>query len=132
MPHFVLSKIVEALNVQRKAVNGSRLLILGVAYKKDIGDVRESPALDVIKLLQDRGAEVVYNDPYVEEITLDHGVLRSSALSDDLLATSDCTIIITDHSSYDYARVVEKARSVVDTRNATRDVKADRKKITKI
>jgi len=132
MPHFVVNRVVHALNVQRKPVNGSRILILGIAYKKDTGDVRESPALDVIKLLHDRGAEIVYNDPHAPEVALDHGVLQSIPLTDELLSGSDCTVIVTNHSAYDYARIVEKARCVVDTRNATRDVRAGREKITKI
>ncbi|HEV8336809.1 MAG TPA: nucleotide sugar dehydrogenase [Candidatus Polarisedimenticolia bacterium] len=132
MPHYVVSKIADALNAHRKSVNGSRILVLGVAYKKDIGDVRESPALDVIKLLQDRGAEVLMNDPYAGEIHLDHGVLQSVPLGDEVLAAADCTVIVTNHSSYDYARIVEKSRLVVDTRNATRDIREGREKIRKI
>jgi UDP-N-acetyl-D-glucosamine dehydrogenase len=132
MPHYVVSKIADALNAHRKSVNGSRILVLGVAYKKDIGDVRESPALDVIKLLQDRGAEVVMNDPYAGEIHLDQGVLQSVPLGDEVLASADCTVIVTNHSSYDYARIVEKSRLVVDTRNATRDIRVGREKIRKI
>ena len=132
MPLYVVTKIVDALNEKRKSVKGSRVLVLGVAYKRDISDVRESPALDVIKLLQDRGAEVAFNDPFATEIHLDHGTLKSVPLSDDLLAKSDCTVIVTDHSSYDYERIVAKSQVVVDTRNATRGVRADRDKITKI
>jgi UDP-N-acetyl-D-glucosamine dehydrogenase len=132
MPQYVVSKIAEALNGHRKSVNGSRILVLGVAYKKDIGDVRESPALDIIKLLQDRGAEIVINDPYAGEITLDRGVLRSVPLGDEVLAAADCAVIVTNHSSYDYARIVEKSRLVVDTRNATRGIREGREKIRKI
>jgi UDP-N-acetyl-D-glucosamine dehydrogenase len=132
MPHYVVTKIVDVLNARRKSVSGSRLLILGVAYKRDISDVRESPALDVIKLLQDRGAEVLFNDPYAPEVHLDHGTLRSVPLTDDLLEGCDCAVIVTDHSCYDYARIVEKSQIVVDTRNATRRVAAGREKIAKI
>jgi UDP-N-acetyl-D-glucosamine dehydrogenase len=132
MPHYVVTKIVDALNSQKKAVNGSRVLVLGVAYKKDISDVRESPALDVMKLLQDRGAEVLFNDPHVEEIQMDHGTLRSLPLTDDLLEKCDCAVIITNHSDYDYGRIVGKSRLVVDTRNATRGLAAVRGKIIKI
>jgi UDP-N-acetyl-D-glucosamine dehydrogenase len=132
MPHYVVTKIVDALNGQRKSVKGSRVLILGVAYKKDIGDVRESPALDVIKLLQDRGAEVLFHDPHADEIQMDHGTLRSVPLTDELLGRCDCAVIITNHSAYDYARIVEKSRLVVDTRNATRSVSAAPGKVTKI
>jgi UDP-N-acetyl-D-glucosamine dehydrogenase len=132
MPHYVVTKIVDALNDQRKSVKGSQVLILGIAYKKDISDVRESPALDVIKLLQDRGAVVLVNDPHVEEVQMDHGTFRSVPLTDGLLAASDCAVIITDHSSYDYAHIVDKSRIVVDTRNATRGIASARGKITKL
>ena len=132
MPHFVVSKIVDALNAQQKSVKGSRVFVLGVAYKKDIADTRESPALDVMKLLQDRGAKLSYHDPFVSKISLEPGVLMSSALDDELLEASDCVAIITDHSAFDYSRIVDKARVVVDTRNATRTVTLGREKITKI
>ncbi len=132
MPHYVVDKVVDALNARRKSVNGSRVLVLGVAYKKDISDVRESPALDVIKLLQDRGADVIFNDPYAEEVHLDHGSLRSVPLTDELLAKCDCAVIVTNHSVYDYARIVEKSSVVVDTRNATRGVAVGAGKITRL
>jgi UDP-N-acetyl-D-glucosamine dehydrogenase len=132
MPHYVVTKIVDALNGHRKSVNGSKVLVLGIAYKKDISDVRESPALDVIKLLQDRGAVVLFNDPYVEEVEMDHGTLRSVPLTDEMLESCDCAVIVTDHTAYDYARIVEHSRLVVDTRNATRGLAPAGGKITKI
>jgi UDP-N-acetyl-D-glucosamine dehydrogenase len=132
MPHYVVTKIVDALNAHKKAVNGSRVLILGVAYKKDISDVRESPALDVVKLLQDRGAQVLYSDPHAPEIHLDHGILRSVSLTDDILAQCDCTVIVTNHSAFDYRRIAEKAKVLVDTRNATRGIQAPEGRIVKI
>jgi UDP-N-acetyl-D-glucosamine dehydrogenase len=132
MPHYVVTRIVDALNSLQKSVNGSRILILGIAYKRDISDVRESPALDIINLLQDKGAQVIYHDPHAPEVHLDHGVLRSVTLTDDLLAGSDCTVIVTNHSDYDYPRIVAKARIVVDTRNATRGLTAPPGKILKI
>ena len=132
MPHYVVTKINDALNAQRKAVNGARILVLGVAYKKDISDVRESPALDVIKLLQDRGAEVMYNDPHAPVIHLDGGTLRSRELTDALLEGSDCVVIVTNHSAYDYPRIVEKAPALVDTRNATRGLRPPRGRIHRI
>src|SRR5262245_38784540 len=132
MPHYVVTRIVDALNSQQKSVNGSRVLILGIAYKKDISDVRESPALDIINLLQDKGAQVIYHDPHAPEVHLDHGVLRSVSLTDDLLAGSDCTVIVTNHSDYDYPRIVAKARIVVDTRNATRGLSVPQGKVLKI
>jgi UDP-N-acetyl-D-glucosamine dehydrogenase len=113
------------LNEQQKAVKGSKILILGVAYKRDIDDMRESPALSVIDLLRSRGAEVVYHDPYVPEVTFDHAYtigdgepLYNQELTDDLIRSSDCIVICTEHSSVDYHRVCENAKLIVDTRNA--------------
>lgn len=125
MPRYVVEKVQDALNHHRKSVNGSRVLLLGVAYKRDIDDVRESPALDVLRLLEGRGAEVRYHDPYVEELR-DEGVTRRSvALTDEELQGADCVVITTDHSVIDYERVVRLSRVVVDTRNATRGLVAD-------
>jgi UDP-N-acetyl-D-glucosamine dehydrogenase len=122
MPDYVVSKVASALNGRRKSVNGSRILVLGVAYKRDIEDVRESPALDVMKLLQERGAEVEYSDPYVPFLTAEtwHGprALTSVEIDRDAVAQFDCIVITTDHSAFDYQLVVEHSRSVVDTRNA--------------
>jgi len=133
MPHYVVSKVVDVLNSQQKSVRGARILILGVAYKKDVGDVRESPALDVIKLLADRGADIRYNDPYADEISIDGGQkYRSVPLDRDELEAAGLVIIVTNHSSYDYAFIVAHSRSVLDTRNATRDVTAGREKIRRL
>jgi UDP-N-acetyl-D-glucosamine dehydrogenase len=122
MPEYVVSKITAALNSRRKAVNGSRVLVLGVAYKRDIDDVRESPALDVMKLLAEKGAEVEYSDPHVPFLTAEawHGphALRTVDLEAETLQVFDCVVITTDHSGFDYAMIVEHSRSVVDTRNA--------------
>ena len=126
MPHFVVNKVQDALNAQRKALNGARVLLLGVAYKKDIDDVRESPALDVIRLLESKGAIVDYHDPYVAALH-DEPELRGRAsveLTKERLQSSDCVIIVTDHSSLDYQRVLRDAALVVDTRNATRGLAA--------
>lgn len=119
MPRFVVEKVRDALNEHRKALNGSRILILGVAYKRDVDDVRESPALDVLRLLVEKGADVSYHDPHVPEVREDGRVWCSEPLTDALLADVDCVVITTDHSAIDYARVVEQAPLVVDTRNAT-------------
>jgi UDP-N-acetyl-D-glucosamine dehydrogenase len=122
MPEYVVSKITAALNQQRKAVNGSRVLVLGVAYKRDIDDVRESPALDVMKLLHEHGAEVEYSDPHVPFLTADawHGprALKGIALSPAVIESFDCVVVTTDHTAFDYRMLVEHGRSVVDTRNA--------------
>lgn len=119
MPEYVVGKVVDALSDhQMKAVRGSRILVLGVAYKPDVSDVRESPALDVIHLLQTRGAEVSYHDPFVPDLTADGVALRTIELSDAALESADCVVIITHHRVYDWARVAAHSRLIVDTRNA--------------
>ena len=122
MPNFVVDKVQDALNQHRKPLNGSRVLVLGVAYKRDIDDLRESPALDIIRLLEEKGADVVYHDPYVAEIKEDGHSRehRSVALTDAELKAADCVVITTDHQIVDYEQVVRSAPLVVDTRNATR------------
>ena len=119
MPAFVVTKVARALNEDRKAVNGSRALVVGVAYKKDIDDVRESPALDVMRLLEQDGAEVVYHDPYVPTIREDGHVIHGVELTDAEIAKADVVVIVTDHKAIDYQRLVDKAGLIVDTRNAT-------------
>jgi UDP-N-acetyl-D-glucosamine dehydrogenase len=119
MPALVVERVTEALNDQRKPVNGSRILVLGVAYKRDVDDTRESPALDVMRLLEERGAEVVYHDPHVVSFHEDGHERFSVAFSDAELARADAVVIVTDHTAVDYQRVVDVARLVVDTRNAT-------------
>ena len=121
MPHFVVDKIQNALNDQAKPLKGSHVHILGVAYKRDIDDMRESPALDIILLLERRGALVTYSDPYVPHVKLDGRELSAQdALSS--AAQADCTVIVTDHSSFDYAGLVQCARLIVDTRNALKNL----------
>ncbi len=118
MPRYTLSKIQDALNLAKKPLNGSRVLILGIAYKPNIDDLRESPALDVIHLLQTKGAQVVYHDPYIPH--LDHDNLRMESVT-DLMAEvrkADCVAIITNHDDYDYPAILEAAQMLVDTRNA--------------
>ncbi len=125
MPDHVVTLVADGLNDERKAVNGSRVLLLGVAYKKDIDDVRESPALSIIDRLRARGAEVSYHDPFVAKVSFhdahtesDGEPLHSSELTDELLKNSDCVVIVTDHSDIDYSRVTKLASLIVDTRNA--------------
>jgi len=122
MPHHVVDKIVDALNVHGKAVNGAGILVLGVAYKRDIDDVRESPALDVMALLMKKGGRVTYHDPYVPLIAGSHwpgGVdMLSVALTPEAMATADCVVILTDHRTFDIPEIVTHSRLVVDTRNA--------------
>ncbi len=118
MPRYALGKIQDALNLQKKPLNGSRVLILGVAYKPDIDDLRESPALDVIHLLLEKGAKVHYHDPFIQH--LDHDGLKMNSVPDLLaeVSTADCVAIITNHTQYDYAAILDKAQLIVDTRNA--------------
>ena len=120
MPHYVVDKIQDALNRHRKPVNGSRILVLGVAYKRDIDDIRESPALDVMHLLEEKGAVVAYHDPYVAELREDSETRKSVALTPAEIKAADCVVIVTDHQVVDYESVVATAQLVVDTRNATR------------
>ncbi|HUG40858.1 MAG TPA: nucleotide sugar dehydrogenase [Longimicrobiales bacterium] len=124
MPRFVVGKVGDALNEHSKPVRGSRILVLGTAYKKDVGDIRESPALDIIRVLAGKGADVRYHDPFVPRIREDGIVLESVPLTDAELAEADCVVIVTDHSTVDYAAVVREAALVVDTRNATGGITA--------
>jgi len=123
MPYFVVENIVEAMSQQAKALRGSRILILGLAYKRDIDDLRESPSLTIIELLQKRGALVEYNDPFFP--TVGHGrkyALNMTSTPIEKIPEFDCVVIVTDHSQYDYRAIVEKAKLVVDTRNATKGI----------
>ena len=123
MPYHVLDSVAHALNKQKKAVNGSRVLVLGVAYKKDIDDLRESPALTIIELLQKAGAEVSYNDPYFPVVGRGRKYdLQMKCAALDNLGQYDCVLIVTDHSDYDYERIVRESKLVVDTRKATRGI----------
>ncbi len=119
MPAFVVAKVAAALNEDRKAVNGSRALVIGVAYKRDIDDVRESPALDIIRLLEADGAEVEYHDPHIPTIREDGYEWTSVELTDDELGRADVVVIVTDHRAIDYQRLLDHAALIVDCRNAT-------------
>jgi UDP-N-acetyl-D-glucosamine dehydrogenase len=123
MPYYVLSRTTQALGSRGKTLAGARTLLIGVAYKKDISDARESPALKIMELLEKRGAVVSYHDPYVPEITLPNpgAKLQSVPLTDEALAGADCVIIATDHSAIDYQLVADQAPLIVDTRNVLRD-----------
>jgi len=116
MPEYWVTKVVDALNDASKSVRGSKVLVLGVAYKKDIDDIRESPALDIIRLLERRGAHVSYHDPHIAQFTEDGLVMRSVPLTAETIRGADCAVIVTDHSAIDYA-LVAKASAVVDTRH---------------
>jgi UDP-N-acetyl-D-mannosaminuronate dehydrogenase len=120
MPRVVVRKVAELLNGLKKAVNGARVLLLGIAYKRDTGDVRESPALDIVRLLREQGARVAFHDPFNREMQVDEGrPLRRTALTPKNLAAADLVVVVTDHSSYDFAKIVQHAKLVLDTRNAT-------------
>ncbi len=128
MPKYVVELVRDALNSNQKSVNGSKILILGVAYKKDIDDMRESPALSVIDLLRAQGANVVYHDSFVPEVTFDHAYtigdgepLYNQELTDELIGSADCVVICTEHSDVDYGRVCELSNVIVDTRNALKE-----------
>ena len=124
MPEYVVTRVADALNSARKSVNGAYVHVLGVAYKRDIDDMRESPALDVIELLKRKGAKVSYTDPYVP--VLHHGPVNMSSISieDALKAGADCAVIITDHATFDYAAIAAKFPLIVDSRNALKGVKS--------
>ena len=125
MPYHVLDSVARALNRHRKAVNGSRVLVLGLAYKKDIDDLRESPALTIIELLQKEGAQVSYNDPYFPEVGRGRKYdLQMKCAPLENLGQYDCVLIVTDHSDYDYAGIVRESKLVVDTRKATRGIQS--------
>ena len=132
MPDLVAHKVSLALNDERKSVKGSRVLVLGVAYKKDIEDMRESPALDVIRLLEEHGAEVTYHDPHVPRYSEDGHTRVGVALTDDVLARADAVVIVTDHSAIDYQHLVDTASLVVDTRNALAGTRKSRARIVSL
>ena len=125
MPHFVVDKVQHALNEHAKPLKGSHVHVMGVAYKRDIDDVRESPALDIIHLLGKRGAKVTYSDPYVPELKTDGLDMKST----DALAAAtaaDCVMIVTDHRTIDYGPIVANAKLIVDTRNALKAFSSDK------
>jgi UDP-N-acetyl-D-glucosamine dehydrogenase len=140
MPRLVVDKVSVALNDDRKAVNGSRVLVVGVAYKKDIDDIRESPALDVIRLLEERGADVVHHDPFIPRFRDDdHGdgaQDRRERIGVELTAAelgkADAVVIVTDHSKIDYQQIVDDAMLVIDTRNATARASRGRARIVSL
>jgi UDP-N-acetyl-D-glucosamine dehydrogenase len=121
MPDYVVERVAEALNTVRKPINGSRVHVLGVAYKKDVNDMRESPALDVIELLSKRGATLTYSDPWVPELRLDGRSMTSIEMSAAITARPDCVVICTDHSVFTYDELVKSGVVIVDTRNALKD-----------
>jgi len=131
MPEFVIENIMNLLNGDKKALNGSKVLLMGAAYKKDIDDMRESPTLKVIELLEKKGAEVIVNDPYIPSFK-HKGKEYVSVVWENEIENADIVVITTDHSCYDYESIVEKANLLYDTRNATKNVKNNREKINKL
>jgi UDP-N-acetyl-D-glucosamine dehydrogenase len=134
MPHYVIAKTMDALNERKKSLKGSKVLVLGLAYKKDIDDLRESPSIELIELLEKKGAKVDYNDPYVPHSIKQrqhHLQMKSKKLSTKMLKGYDVVVISTDHTCYDYQWIVNNSKMVVDSRNATAGVKSGREKIVK-
>jgi UDP-N-acetyl-D-glucosamine dehydrogenase len=117
MPEFVVERVTDALNSAKKSINGSTIHLLGVAYKKDVGDVRESPALDILELLHRRGATLTYSDPFVPSLKIDGLALNAM---DPAKADADCAVICTNHSTFDYDAILKRFPLIVDTRNALR------------
>jgi UDP-N-acetyl-D-glucosamine dehydrogenase len=118
MPEYVVNKVARLLNKEGKCLNGSRILVLGVAYKKDIDDVRESPAIPIISSLLEQSADVVYHDPFVPSVKIGEQILHNTELTDRQLSSADCVLILTEHSAYDLAAIADRASLVYDTRNA--------------
>ena len=135
MPHYVVRRIAEARNEHAKLGRGSGIAVLGVAYKKDVDDPRESPSFKLMELLGGAGAQLTYNDPHIPTLppmrNYDVPLLASQDLTPEYLAAQDCVLIATDHSAYDYDFIVQHSRLVVDTRNATKQVTENRERIVK-
>ena len=129
MPAYVVELVAETLNHRRRCLNGARILALGVAYKRGVGDTRESPALEVLAQFQQRGAEIQYADPHVPSVAVNGVALDAVELTDDKLAAADCVVILTDHPEFNYRRIVERAALVVDTRHATWGIPAPAERV---
>jgi UDP-N-acetyl-D-glucosamine dehydrogenase len=132
MPQVVVTKVADALNAVGRSLKGARILVLGVAYKRDVGDCRESPALTVMSLLQARGARVIYHDPHVPHVGVNGGAMTSVRLSGRLVAAQDCVVLLTDHRAFDVPRLVSRSRIFVDTRNATQGLDRFADRIVKL
>jgi UDP-N-acetyl-D-glucosamine dehydrogenase len=132
MPYYVIEKTVEALNNQKKSLNGSRIMVLGIAYKKDIDDDRESPGYAIMKMLLEKGAVVTYNDPWIPKLQPTRKYdfqMSSTPITPEVLAEMDAMIIVTDHSDYDFAEIAKHSNLIIDTRNATKGIKGEADKI---
>jgi UDP-N-acetyl-D-glucosamine dehydrogenase len=136
MPYYVVQKVTRAINENKKSLKGSQIFLLGMAYKKDISDARESPAVKVLELLLKEGSHVQYHDAYIPKVKLHSAGLapemRSVSLTEDFLHNADCVVILTDHSHVDYRWVADNCKLIVDARNATRGINRSRAKIVKL
>lgn len=132
MPHYVVERVGDVLNEEKKSIKGSRILILGVAYKRDVNDTRESPAIEIIRSLTSKGAQVAYHDPLVPRVTVDDRTFSSIKLDEGSLKDNDCVVIVTDHTAIDYELIARNANLILDTRNALRDITKNRDRIIKL
>ena len=132
MPGYVVDKVVDALNDYERSLKGSNILVLGVTYKPNVGDIRESPALDILEMLQEKGANISYNDPFVDHLKIDSLDLKGVDLDEKQLQKAHCVVITTNHSVYDYDWIVQHAKCVVDTRNATKNVSGKKAHVVKL
>jgi UDP-N-acetyl-D-glucosamine dehydrogenase len=124
MPEYVVELVSESLNKRRRCLNGARILVFGVAYKRGVGDIRESPALEILARLREKGGDVSYADPHVPAVTVDGLALEATEVTDEDLRSTDCALILTDHPEFDFRRIVALAPLVVDTRSATWGIQA--------
>lgn len=132
MPGYVVAKVVDALNTHERSLKGSNIMVLGVTYKPDVGDIRESPALDILEMLQEKGARVAYHDPFVDHLKVDGLNLNCVALNENNVKNAHCVVIATHHSDCDYEWIVRHARCIVDTRNATKAVAGNKDHVVKL
>ena len=132
MPRYVVKKVQDALNEQQKPLNGSKILVIGTAYKPDVDDVRESPSLDIIGLLRQKGADVNYHDPYIPSISHDDWTLESLSDIDEGVQNADCVVIVTDHSAYDYEGILKNSSLIIDTRNALGNAGRDDPRVVRL
>ncbi|MCI0440783.1 MAG: nucleotide sugar dehydrogenase [Chloroflexi bacterium] len=132
MPEYVVGRVADALNEDGKPLRDSKALVLGVTYKANVGDTRESPALDIIRLLRDKGAAVAYHDPYVPELAIDEQALSSVTLNEAALRSADCVLIVSPHDSYDWGWIARHSKLILDTRNATRGIARGKGRIVKL
>jgi UDP-N-acetyl-D-glucosamine dehydrogenase len=122
MPNYVISRLMEALNLKTKSLKDAKIIMLGITYKRDVADIRESPSLKLLHLLKEKGADVCYNDPLIPRVQLDNDTLESQPLNENLIRSVDCVLIATDHTSYDYKMITKEAKFVFDTRGVTRNL----------